>query len=139
MFPNFACWKCYESLKSYGRLAKVNCKVKLDDETYSVPGFVVDNDCVPFNHRTKTISALVQSSLTNSTFIKWQRCCNEAVECCESMIRNYQVENFLNTCDNHWDGVSCYRDTFPDESVKQLCPHQMTKHETSKCPREFIC
>lgn len=103
-----------------------------------MPGFVVDNECVAFDHRTKSIRKLVQSSLTNSTFIKWQRCCSEALECCESMITNYQVENFFNTCDNHWDGTSCFSDTFPDQRVKKLCPHQMMKHEDSHCPREFF-
>lgn len=136
IFPYFSCWKCYESFKLSGRLVKVNCKIQLDDENYSVPGFVIDEDCVPFDYRTKSISKLVQSSLPNATFELWRRCCSNAVECCETMIKNYQVENFFNTCDNHWDGKSCYRDTFPEKTVKKLCPYQITKSDASKCQRK---
>lgn len=136
IFPNFACWRCYENFKTSVKLVEVNCRIYHDGEYYSVPGFVTDDGCVPFDHRTKSINSLVQSSLSSETYERWQRCCNGAVECCESMIRNYQVENFFNTCDGHWDGNSCYVDTFPDKTVERGCPHRMVKEETSKCPRE---
>lgn len=138
IFSHFACWKCYENLRTNGKLVKVNCRIQHDDEFFSVPGFVIGDDgCVPFDHRTKSISELVQSSLTNSSFERWSRCCNDAVKCCESMIENYQVENFFNTCDGHWDGSSCFLDTFPDKSVKKTCPYRLTKNEKSKCEREL--
>lgn len=138
IFPNFACWKCYESFKTSRRLVKVNCRILRDDVYYSVPGFVVEDGCVPFDHRTKSISKLVQSSLTNSTFERWNRCCSDAVDCCETMISSYQVENFLSTCDNHWDGSSCYHDTLPFETVRKVCPYQKIKNEHSKCNRKFL-
>jgi hypothetical protein len=116
---------------------KVNCRIQHDDVNYSVPGFVVDEDCVPFDHRAESISKLVQSSLTNSTFEQWRRCCNDAVECCATMIEDYQAENFFDTCDNHWDGTRCYRDTFPGKSAKRLCPQQMISDDDSKCHRKY--
>lgn len=136
IFPNFACWKCYENFKTSRKLVKVNCRILRDDVYYSVPGFVVEDGCVPFDHRTKSISELVQRSLTNSTFERWESCCNAAVECCDTMISSFQVENFLSTCDNHWDGSSCYHDTIPLNTVTKLCPYQMIKNENSKCHRE---
>ena len=137
IFNNFACWKCYETYKLNKKLVKVNCRVQLNDENYTVPGFVVEDECVPFDHRTKSISKIVQSSLTSSSFERWRRCCNEAVECCNIMIRNYQAENFFSTCDNHWDGMRCYLDTLPGVTVQMTCPHQMTSFDDSKCTREF--
>lgn len=138
IFINFACWKCYENHKLSERLVKVNCKINRVDDNYSVvvPGFVVDDGCVPFDHRTKSIRHLVQSSLTNFTFERWETCCNDAVECCSSIIANYQAENFFNTCDIHWDGSSCFLDTFPGEIVAKVCPYQKTKEIHSNCRRE---
>lgn len=138
IFPNFACWKCYENFKLSERLVKVNCRIYHDGEYYSVPGFVTDDEaCVPFDHRTRSIRDLVQSSLTNVTFVRWSKCCDDAIRCCDSMIRNYHAENFFNTCDNHWDGSRCFADTLPENSVEKLCPYQLIRGETSKCDREF--
>lgn len=117
-------------------LVRVNCKINLVDEHYSilVPGsFVANSGCVPFDHRTKSISELVQSSLPNSTFDRWQRCCDDAVECCTLMVTNFQAENFFNTCDNHWDGNSCFLDTFPGENTNKMCPYEVTKDDNSNC------
>lgn len=139
IFPSHACWKCYENLIDKGRLIKVGCKIIHERQNYTVPGFVVDADCVPFDHRDKSISALVQRSLTNSTFEKWQKCCNEAINCCHMMIKSYQVENFLNTCDAHFsiDG-NCFLDTRPGMNVKKMCPFHLTRYDSSKCNRKFI-
>lgn len=137
IFPNFACWKCYENFKVTNRLVKINCRIFHDGEYSSVPGFIVEDVCVPFDHRSESISGLVQSSLTNVTYGRWRRCCNDAIKCCDAMIANFQAENFFNSCDNHWDGNSCFVDTFPGDVVGQKCPYHLVKAEKSKCQREL--
>lgn len=140
IFPNFACWKCYENLKPFERLVKVNCKHdNHDGEVFSVPGFVTsDEACEPFDHRTRSISALVQSSLPDDeTFERWKICCADALKCCAAMIQNYHAENFFSSCDNHWDGSRCFFDTYPENTIKQVCPYHFVRREASKCEREL--
>lgn len=136
IFPYFACWKCFETFRTNRKLSKVNCQVQLDNVSYAVPGFIVDDQCVPFDHRSNSISRLVQSSLSDALFERWRRCCSDALECCELMVRDFSTENFFNSCENHWDGQNCYLDTFPDNTVYKLCPHQMTKFDESQCHRK---
>lgn len=138
IFPNFACWKCYENYKSTDRLVKVNCKINHENETSAVPGFIVGEACVPFDHRSESIRRLVQSSISNVTFEWWRKCCNDAIECCESMITNYQAENFFNSCDHHWDGSRCFAVTLPDTTASKNCPYDKTRWENSKCDRKLI-
>lgn len=65
------------------------------------------------------------------------KCCRDALKCCKQIIENYQVENFFNTCDAHWDGANCFTDTHPGLMVEKPCPFHMIKYDESTCNRKF--
>ena len=53
------------------------------------------------------------------------------------MMDNYQGENFFSTCDAHWDGISCFGETNPGDSVKMPCPYYIKKYDDSECECEW--
>jgi hypothetical protein len=116
----------------------VHCLVQHDHLNFTVPGLSVNNECVPFDHRSSSISAIVQSSLSNETFERWNMCCDEAHNCCEQMIENYRGENFFNTCESHWDGLNCFHESFPGTIVDKECPYRLKRIDESSCKCELF-
>ncbi|XP_070506349.1 calcitonin gene-related peptide type 1 receptor-like [Chironomus tepperi] len=141
VFHNNAYWKCYENFSDKNRLYKVNCIVQHDTLNFTVPGFIIHEQCVPFDYRSSSISKLVQSSLSNETYSLWIKCCDDAESCCSQMMDSYQGENFFNTCDAHWDGISCFGETNPGDAVKMPCPYYIRKYDDSECEYSYekIC
>ncbi|CAG9802842.1 unnamed protein product [Chironomus riparius] len=141
VFHNNAYWKCYENFSDKNRLQKVYCLVEHDALNFTVPGFVIREQCVPFDYRSSSISELVQSSLSNETYALWIKCCHDAENCCNQMMNNFQGENFFSTCDAHWDGTSCFMETNPGDFVKMPCPHYIKKYDDSECEYSYekIC
>lgn len=139
-FDPYACWKCYESLKTSHRLPKVNCKFHDD----FVPGLEIDGNksCEIFDYHSTLIKERVQRSLSNSfRYELWRRCCEDAHDCCDLLKKEYQVENF-GLCEGFWDEdeKTCYSAIEPGEVVYQPCPYMQSQAYLSPCQCEnFKC
>lgn len=75
--------------------------------------------------------------MANATFVHWKKCCEEALNCCDEMIKNPRGENFFNTCDSHWNGYSCFNEADSGVRVEKSCPYHLTKYDSSQCECEI--
>lgn len=136
-FPAYSCWKCYQSLQTSHKLEKVDCLLK---GAY-VPGLEINGNksCEIFDYRSQLINERVQRSLSNSfRYDLWRRCCEDALDCCDTLKKEFQVENF-GTCEGFWDEDerTCYNQIEPDEPVYRDCPYMESKAYLSRCQCEF--
>lgn len=97
---------------------------------------MIYDKCIPFDHRSYSISDLVQSSMTNEAYERWKKCCEDAINCCTSMIENFHGENFFNNCDAHWNGFSCFDETDSGKMIKMECPYHKTRNDHNRCECE---
>lgn len=139
-FHAYSCWKCYESLQTSNKLVKVNCPLNGD----SVPALETNGNnnksCEIFFYRSQFIKEQVQRSLSNSLrYDMWRKCCEDAIDCCDTLTKEYQVENF-GSCEGFWDEDerTCYHQTEPGAKVFRTCPHMKSLAYYSRCECELV-
>lgn len=65
---------------------------------------------------------------------RWEKCCEDAVDCCETLQKQYEVENF-GSCEGFWDEDerTCYHSTSPGEVIHRPCPYLHSIADISSC------
>lgn len=140
IFSYHGFWGCYDNFNalSYSeRIKSDNCMIYLENEPYIVPGVYLNNSCIPFDWKNESIKSLVRSSmLSNSTFSKWEKCCQNAINCCSEMV-NLHMKNGGERCPAIWDGWTCYEPSKREQVVKKVCPPYSYANKDPKCHCEY--
>lgn len=139
IFTYFGNWGCYdyhrEGLFFGGRLIVIGCPVTVGNESYSVPGIKTSNECVPFDRKRRVLRDAVRRSFeSRATFKKWERCCQDAISCCNAMLNS--EEGTESSCPSVWDGWSCFAQSEPTIKVEQVCSPYAYSANGPRCHRK---
>jgi hypothetical protein len=135
---------CYDgfpdSIYVDGRLEEATCPFSYENTSYSVPGFKIDTLCLAFDWKDAIIQNLVRSSFQNEVvYEKWERCCQNAINCCNEMVNLYNSnEKIVDNCPAVWDGWTCFEPTLAGQKVKKTCPSYAYNEKQPSCDCELF-
>lgn len=137
MFAIHANWGCYDYTREDfflgGKLKVVGCNY----QNYTVPGIVKDEVCVPFDFNSNTIQdAILNSFMSKLMTQRWQRCCNDAQDCCQNILQ--KDVNKLNSCPPIWDGWTCFSSGSAGITEKTVCSAYAYSSSEPRCNRKLL-